>query len=1242
MLGQRLGAVAVVVVNVVPLTFGVPLYTFPDLFLEGRVPVWSMEQAHGLAIKNSADSGQNVVVSLFQSRMKPEEVDRLRRFYLTAEGPSWKYVGAPLSQSWHLLAGSSLPPDKDPCLSKWPLIACTPDGFVAVTGFLDTPMAKRFPDGIAEMPHMRILNLAGAAFEGPFPDLSNMTRLAYVDLSRSKLTGTIPQAMTKLTDMRAFRIAGNQMSGPLPDTLLASWVNLQGLDLSFCSLEGTLPRFGDWASRLVVLLIPGNKFSGQIPADLSKAPFLSIVDISDNMFVGQLPPFSGLGGLTVFRARGNKLEGSIPLSLSECTSLVTLDLSSNRLSGNLTSTLSLSKLTSLTTINLSRNKLEGAIPASLPSSLVFFDVSRNLFTSLPSLLVLTSLKRIDVSNNLIVGDISANLLSLLPKSTLPTAGLEEVNFSNNMFHANLSAPFVTVLVSSFAALRSIKGSGNTLVGSMLLDASQNDVPNLETVEFSNIPTLVGDVPITLRSLPSLKTVDFRGTGLRHPTLLKEDIMALYSIDYSSPRFVPETKEWCPSFFGLQVPFSFLIDPSFHNSTLCECTTGYRRTAATSKCHACPQVVTCPGFANQSVMIAPPGWYLTPPEDPVYAIRCLQSSLDSVTCNPLGGADYKCAPRFTGRLCSRCEPGAFVRNGQCVICDPLGKLLVSAFILALVLTVVFLFWRLGIVYQNALLVVMARSRITWLSDTAAPASSISRPAAGAGTTSAWRSISAASGRSSGGMGTNEPSTVPTVSDDLSESVDPLDYQVEDVFGVTRCTRVSALTLVGIIINYLQTLSIVLDDLPISRSLGALSSTYEILAPSIGEFGFECIGPSITFASRYLITWIFPISLLVLVWLFALPVAVIRSFDGREWRPLIHNAIGLNLFIVNFFYLPMAKTSMSKFKSDVDPGDGQKYFLEAPDIRFDALTTSHRVIPLIVHPVLGMVAIISTGLYAGLRRRIYEAKFWRWLGWFFSGYRPGFWAFPLLLLVRKLLLAVITAFTTPNEAVRFTSIIGILTATLAAVSLFQPFSFHFANRLDSLASIASIIIFSSSVILRDTNEIVGRRAIEIVTMFLHIFVLFIFAAALFTRLLLWRLNDDTSNNRVVDRDGAVAPVNPLPPMQLVSVSHIRDEDAVGGGDGCAVGGESGGGGGVRGVRGRGHGRVRGGDDGDDGLDKTDSSRAHTPSTNGPRTNNSSQSRILMPMPTLQSPFQSSSNLLPLGGEAADKRKLEVEDV
>uniref|UniRef100_A0A2N9GYY2 Leucine-rich repeat-containing N-terminal plant-type domain-containing protein n=1 Tax=Fagus sylvatica TaxID=28930 RepID=A0A2N9GYY2_FAGSY len=114
--------------------------------------------------------------------------------------------------------------------------------------------------------------------------------------------------------------------------------------------------FQYWSSSLEEIRPRSHQFLRKVQE------FFRAIDISSNMFVGEIPESIGdlLKGLHMLNLSNNILTGYIPPSLGNLMTLESLDLSQNRLSGEIPP--QLAQLTFLEWFNVSHNNLTGSIP----------------------------------------------------------------------------------------------------------------------------------------------------------------------------------------------------------------------------------------------------------------------------------------------------------------------------------------------------------------------------------------------------------------------------------------------------------------------------------------------------------------------------------------------------------------------------------------------------------------------------------------------------------------------------------------------------------------------------------------------------------------------------------------------------------------------------------------------------------------------------------------------------------------
>ena len=301
---------------------------------------------------------------------------------------------------------------------------------------------------------LTFLSAPSCSLNGALPE-SLPPLLAYLDLSKNNLTGTIPASLfsdynsssTSLTIL----LAQNKLNGTIPSTLWTSG--------------------GDFASiKAVTLSLASNLLGGSIPSSLlglltSPSNASVSLDLSKNSLGGSVPSglFSTVGSFWSIQLNlsGNAFTSSLPTSLLSGTNLKTvntfsLDISSSGLNGTLPTTL-LSGWSSLSSLsfNASRNQLTGSLPASLltPSSNSIssstIDLSHNrLSGSLPA----ASFGALNLSKTLsfILGVNDNDLTGGLPDSLFltyasPYPTSVALNLSNNPLDGSIPSSFFSCL-----------------------------------------------------------------------------------------------------------------------------------------------------------------------------------------------------------------------------------------------------------------------------------------------------------------------------------------------------------------------------------------------------------------------------------------------------------------------------------------------------------------------------------------------------------------------------------------------------------------------------------------------------------------------------------------------------------------------------------------------------------------------------------------------------------------------------
>ena len=232
------------------------------------------------------------------------------------------------------------------------------------------------------------IDLSHNQLEGQLPrSLADCRMLEYLSLENNKLNDVFPYWLGTLPKLRILVLRSNGFHGQIRKHQQESthFPNLRIIDLSYNTFNGALPSqyFRSWeamqastterqakysnASRISQNWLLAYPFTITIEIKGVKRYYaainedLSIMDLSNNLFIGEIPDTIGiLKGLRSLDLSNNSLSGPIPSSLESLTNLESLDLSQNKHSGNIPQVLT--KLSFLQYFNVSHNHLVGPIP----------------------------------------------------------------------------------------------------------------------------------------------------------------------------------------------------------------------------------------------------------------------------------------------------------------------------------------------------------------------------------------------------------------------------------------------------------------------------------------------------------------------------------------------------------------------------------------------------------------------------------------------------------------------------------------------------------------------------------------------------------------------------------------------------------------------------------------------------------------------------------------------------------------
>lgn len=212
-----------------------------------------------------------------------------------------------------------------------------------------------------------VLDLSNNQFEGNLTRLVKWGNVEYLDLSRNRLTGSIPEVSPQFLRLNHLNLSHNSLSSSLPK-VITHYPKLRVLDLSSNHFDGPFLTNLLNSATLQELRLADNVLTGAIGFSPPSESHLEVLDLSHNRFNGYFPDRLGsLAGLKVLDLAGNNISGSLPTSMANMSSLISLDISQNHFAGPLPNNLP----SSLETFNVSYNEFSGVVPENLrkfPSS----------------------------------------------------------------------------------------------------------------------------------------------------------------------------------------------------------------------------------------------------------------------------------------------------------------------------------------------------------------------------------------------------------------------------------------------------------------------------------------------------------------------------------------------------------------------------------------------------------------------------------------------------------------------------------------------------------------------------------------------------------------------------------------------------------------------------------------------------------------------------------------------------------
>jgi Leucine-rich repeat (LRR) protein len=338
---------------------------------------------------------------------------------------------------------------------EWLGITCDAAGSVTEidmspgTGFyLGGEMSKL---NLSCFPNLVRLDLSNTRLQGSIPvEVGTLSKLTYLDLSYNTITGELPLSLTNLTQLVMFNVSSNQIIGSIP-TSLSLLIHLTHFVLYDNQITGPIPSTLGNLTNLETLPLFSNQITGPIPSTLGNLTNLEALYLFSNQITGPIP--STLGNLTHLEALylfSNQITGPIPSTLGNLTHLKILDLGYNQINGSIPP--AIGNMKNLTTLYLLNNSLIGPIPSTLvnlTSLRGLYLQSNQINGSIPPELGnLHSLENLNLSHNFISGE--------APVELGYTGNLWSLDISYNNLTGNIP--------NSYISIQTITLSYNSLTG----------------------------------------------------------------------------------------------------------------------------------------------------------------------------------------------------------------------------------------------------------------------------------------------------------------------------------------------------------------------------------------------------------------------------------------------------------------------------------------------------------------------------------------------------------------------------------------------------------------------------------------------------------------------------------------------------------------------------------------------------------------------------------------------------------
>lgn len=237
----------------------------------------------------------------------------------------------------------------------------------------DNPsLVVELPDSFANLTDAVVLDLSNVTLSGTLPrDAFCMEKLQWLSLGEGgpmfsgSLQAAYPEENATCGSLTYLDLNGNAgLTGSIPDAPLAACSQLQVLRVSRTSVTGTIPQWIASSPTLTHFMAGGTRLRSELPHFAAHTPLKVLYLPGVAGLSGSISNIANLRNLTQLQLAGTSLDGTLPAGLGDMMRLQSLDVSGlSQVHGNLPD---LSNLTQLRSLRMHGCDVGGALPHWLP------------------------------------------------------------------------------------------------------------------------------------------------------------------------------------------------------------------------------------------------------------------------------------------------------------------------------------------------------------------------------------------------------------------------------------------------------------------------------------------------------------------------------------------------------------------------------------------------------------------------------------------------------------------------------------------------------------------------------------------------------------------------------------------------------------------------------------------------------------------------------------------------------------